>query len=341
MDSHPVARTTIAPPFYCSMIDIAYGFAGKAYNKSRARVKIYELVFCCLLTGATNILALEGVETGDIVQAVERHASRHGVPSELYIDNSSQLKALEGVTFKVRDVDARVYDSHGIKVYVSNAKAHEERGRIERKIRSLRESLERLGVKSSNPMTALQWVSVFAKIASTLDDMPLAKGSTSTASNLGYEIITANRLKLGRNNNRSLEGAGLVIDRTPHLARMLERNREVYHTWYTMFIENIHELMVKPDKWDKSGVQPKEEDIVMFVFNDSGYSKESTTWKLGRVIKAQNRKVIIEYVSKVSTQGKSTLAQISRNPRDVSILFSADQLFINTKDHFSTLFNHE
>ena len=341
MDVHPAARTTIAPPFYCSMVDIAFGFAGKAYNKSRARVKIYALVFCCLLTGATNILALEGIETGDIVQAIERHASRHGVPGELYIDNGSQLKTLEGVTFKIRDVDTRVYDSHGIKVYVSNAKAHEERGRIERKIRSLRETLERLGVKASNPLTALQWESVFARIASTLDDMPLAKGSTSTASNLGYEIITANRLKLGRNNSRSLEGAGLHLDRTPHLGRMMERNREIYHTWYTLFIENIHELMVKPDKWDRSGAQPREEDIVMFVFNDSGYSKESTTWKLGRVVKIQPRKVIIEYVSKVSIQGKSTLAQISRNPRDVSILFSADQLFINTNDHFSSLFNHE
>ena len=299
MDAHPAARTTIAPPFYCSMIDIVYGFAGKAYNKSETRVKIYALVFCCLVTGATNILALEGVETGDIVQAIERHASRHGVPSELYIDNGSQLKTLEGVTFKVRDVDARVYDSHGIKVFVSNAKAHEERGRIERKIRSLRESLERLGVKSSNPLTALQWESVFARIASTLDDMPLAKGSTSTASNLGYEIITANRLKSGRNNSRSLEGEGLVIDKNPHLGRMLERNWEIYHTWYTIFIDNIHELMVKPDKWDKSGMQPKEEDIVMFVFNDSGYSKESKTWKLGRVVKAQPRKVTIEYVSKV------------------------------------------
>ena len=168
----------------------------------------------------------------------------------------------------------------------------------------------------------------------------LAKGSTSTASNLGYEI-TANRLKLGRNNSRSLEGEGLIIDKNPHLGRMLERNREIYHTWYTIFIDNIHELMVKPDKWDKSGVQPKEEDVVMFVFNDSGYSKESKTWKLGRVLKAQPRKVTIEYVSKVSIQGKSTMAQISRKTRDVSILFSADQLFINTNDHFSSLFNHE
>ena len=341
MDYHPAARTTIAPPFYCSMIDIAYGFAGRAYKRSRTRTKIYALVFCCILSGATNILALEGIETSDVVQAIERHSSRHGVPNELYVDNGSQLKTLENASFSVRDVDARVYDALGIKVYVSNAKAHEERGRVERKIRSLRETLQRLGVKATDPLTALQWESVFARIASTLDDMPLAKGKPSSASNLGYEIISANRLKLGRNNYRSLEGAGISIEKTPHLGRMLERNREIYKVWYSMFMENIHELMVKPDKWDISGVQPKEEDIVMFIFTDSGHSKEEITWKLGRVTKVMPRKVTIEYVSKVSIQGKSTLSQVSRNPRDISILFSVDQLFINTNDHFKALFNHE
>ena len=341
MDTHPAARTTIAPPFYCSMIDIAYGFAGRAYKRSRTRTKIYALVFCCILSGATNILALEGIETSDVVQAIERHSSRHGVPNELYVDNGSQLKTLENATFSVRDVDARIYDALGIKVYVSNAKAHEERGRIERKIRALRETLQRLGVKASDPLTALQWESVFSKIASTLDDMPLAKGKPSSASNLGYEIISANRLKLGRNNNRSLEGAGISIERTPHLGRMLERNREIYKVWYSMFIENIHEIMVKPDKWDITGVQAKEEDVVMFIFTDSGYSKENITWKLGRVIKALPRKVTIEYVSRISIQGKSTLAQVSRNPRDISILFSVDQLFINTNDHFNSLMKDE
>ena len=33
------------------------------------------------MTGATNILALEGLETADVVQALERHSSRHGIPA--------------------------------------------------------------------------------------------------------------------------------------------------------------------------------------------------------------------------------------------------------------------
>ena len=89
---------------------------------------------------------------------------------------------------------------------VSTAKAHSERGRVERKIRSLRESLEKMGVNTNHPQTVLQWETIFAKIVNTVDNLPMAKGNTSNSSNLGYEIITPNRLKLGRNNYRSLEG---------------------------------------------------------------------------------------------------------------------------------------
>ena len=95
---------------------------------------------------------------------------------------------------------------------VSTAKAHSERGRVECKIKSLRESLEKMGVSTDHPQTALQWETLFSKVANTVDNLPMAKGSTSNASNLGYEIITPNRLKLGRNNFQTLDGSGIKLD---------------------------------------------------------------------------------------------------------------------------------
>ena len=112
----------------------------------------------------------------------------------------------------LRDVHAQVQDSLGIKVVVSTAKAHSERGRVECKIRSLRESLEKMGGNTNHTQTVLQWETLFSKIANTVDNLPMAKGNTSIATNLGYEIITPNRLKLGRNNYRSLEGSGIKLD---------------------------------------------------------------------------------------------------------------------------------
>ena len=88
----------------------------------------------------------------------------------------------------------------GIKIVVSTAKAHLERGQVEHKIISLRESLEKMGMNSNHPQTVLQWETLFSKIASTVDNLPMAKGNSKNAANLGYEIITPNRLKLDWNN---------------------------------------------------------------------------------------------------------------------------------------------
>ena len=77
---------------------------------------------------------------------------------------------------------------------ISTAKAQ-----VKGKIRSLRESLEKMGVNASHAQTVLQWETLFSKIANTVN-LPMAKGNTTNANNLGYEIITPNRLKIGRNN---------------------------------------------------------------------------------------------------------------------------------------------
>ena len=110
MASHPRARTIIAPPFYSSMIDIAFGFKGQPFKRSRSTIKVYALICVCLVTGATSIMAMEGLETQDVVSALERHASRHGIPKDIYVDNGTQLLALKDVRFSIRDIDARLYE---------------------------------------------------------------------------------------------------------------------------------------------------------------------------------------------------------------------------------------
>ena len=100
-------------------------------------------------------MALEGIETQDIAQAIERHSARYGVPAEMFIDQGTQLKAMSQALFSVRDLQMQVIDSLGIRLQVSNAKSHEDRGRVERKIRTVRETLEKTGVKTSSPKTPL------------------------------------------------------------------------------------------------------------------------------------------------------------------------------------------
>ena len=124
---------------------------------------------------------MDSCETQDGVASIKRHSARYGVPGYIYIDNGTQLKALKHSSMSLRDVHAQVQDSLGIKVVVSTAKAHSERGRVEHKIISLRESLEQMGVNTNNPQTVLRWETLFSKIANTVDNLQMAKGSTTNA----------------------------------------------------------------------------------------------------------------------------------------------------------------
>ena len=78
----------------------------------------------------------------------------------------------------------------GIKIVISTAQVHSEREQVEGKIRSSREFLERMGVNTSHAQTVLQWDTLFSKIASTVDNLPIAKGNKTNPTNLGFEIIT-------------------------------------------------------------------------------------------------------------------------------------------------------
>ena len=334
MSKHHVARSTIAPPFYNAMADIAFGFVAKPYYGARKTHKVYALVIVCLLTSSTNILILEGLQTQNVIQAIERHGARYGMPKNLFVDNGTQLVSLQNAEFSLRDVHLHLKDSIGMEIIVSAAKSHESQGRVERKIGLLRDMLARLAIKSENAMTAIQWETCFARISNQLDDLPMAKQASAT-SDIGWDIITPNRLKLGRNNHRSLEGpVSLPSGSGPDM--LLRVNQQIQNTWYTIFLERLHHLIPKPPKWNKTDV-PQKGDIVLFVETDGLKAKESCKWKLAKVVDVHpsGSKVTVEFCAPIppgkQMPKKRTLV---RKIREVSVIFSTDDVPINTQEHF-------
>ena len=120
----------------------------------------------------------------------------------------------------------------GMRILESNPKSHRERRRIEQRIRTICDTLLiKVGTWEHTSMTVLQWETLFSKVVNTLDNLPIAKGNATSTGNLGSEIITANRIKLGRNNFRSLGGDGIHIDLNPDAAKLLENNCLINCTW--------------------------------------------------------------------------------------------------------------
>ena len=115
------------------------------------------------------------------------------------------------------------------------------------------------------------------------------------------------------------------MDLSTDAAKILENNRLIYNCWYQLYIYSIHQLLIRPSKWEKTGRLPQINDIVLFTFMDSGYSKKSVVWKLGRVLSSTIRNTSIFYVRKSTITGPPPLAVIRRNPRDISVINAADK----------------
>ena len=126
--------------------------------------------------------------------------------------------------FSLEFADRQVQKSMGMRILESNSKSNKERGRVEWRIRTILDTLIKVGTSEHVSMTALQWETLFSKIVNTLDNLPIAKGNATATGNLGSEIITANRIKLCRNNFRSLGGEGIHIDLSNDAAKILENN---------------------------------------------------------------------------------------------------------------------
>ena len=221
---------------------------------------------------------------------------------------------------------------------VSTAKAHEERGRVESKVKAIRSFLERSGVKSGLPMTTIQWETMFAKAANALDDLPIAKGNSSNVSDLGFDVLSPNRLKLGRNNFRSLQGSMDI--KAGHLpSALLTRNRKITSTFIQLLLDRAHHFQLKPNKWTESSERGAQvDDIVIFVHTDAGKGSDTdTAWRLGKVTAVSESKVTVMYAAKAKKDKIPKMKMVVRSPRDVSILFSEKELLVNSSDYFTQI----
>ena len=337
MSKHHSSRTMLAPIFYNCQMDIVFGFKGQAFKRSRTTFKMYALVIVCLLTSATSILALEGMETQDVILAIERHSARHGVPAEVFVDNGSQLIALQSASFNLRNLDAYLFESLGMRVTVSSPKSHESRGRVEAKVKLVRSMLERTGVDTELPMTSIQWETMFSKVASSLDDLPMAKGNSSKVSDLGFDILTPNRLKLGRNNQRSLEGS-IKMENVALPSDILNRNRKITSACLQILIDRIHHFYHKPSKWlNSSEDPPKVDDLVLFVSDDGNMTTKGKTWKLGRVVYVSDRHVRVMYPNKSKLNQIPTWKFVRRDWREISIILSEGDVYLNSNEYFDSI----
>ena len=242
----PSSSLTIAPAFYHSQVDLSSPYKVYSSHHKRTTVKVWLAVYCCCVTSAIVIIIVDDYSTTAFLQSFIRFSTRYGFPSKVFCDDEgSQL---------VKGTKDMILNFNDIK---------------ERKIKEVNASFER--TVHNQRLSILQWETICAVIPNSINDLPLAIGIMVDVENMN--LLTPDRLLLGRNNNRSPTG-NLLINSNP--TKLINQSSKIYDVWFESWLLNHVPKLMNQSKWfdHEQNLQPG--DVVLFTKVDSLLSKQYT-----------------------------------------------------------------
>ena len=265
----------IAPAFYVSQVDLSGPYKAFSPHQKRTTIKIWLVVFCCCTTSSTKILVMDDYGTTAFIQAFIRLSCMVGFPKTLLCDPGSQLvKGCGEMKLQFNNIKHKLHHDVAVDFEVCPVGGHNMHGKVERKIREINASLEKT-VKNER-LSIMQWETVAAQVANSINDLPLALGNI-VADFDNLDLITPNRLCLGRNNSRSPTGDVVIVDNPD---KLLKENARIFNAWFDNWLLSHVPKLLSQQKWFDSEKQPKKGDVVLFLKQESSISN---TYQYGMV----------------------------------------------------------
>ena len=294
----------VAPPFYACQADLfgpvtvyAPGASKDLRGRPAKACKVWCLVFACPVTRLINCQVVELSDHSGILDGITRLAAEVGFPKYLMIDqDGATMKGLREAKVNLRNLQHKIYSEHGVVFTTCPVGGHNAHGHVERVIKSVQELLEDCGVKTKRlHATGLQ---TFLKLVeNNYNSLPIGYSYDKSLSNTPLlKIITPNFFKLGRNNDRALEGP---IELPHHGAELLDKVNETYKGMFKLWADVYVPKLIYQPKWYKDDKDLKEGDLVYM-------QKESdnplgSQWIIGiveQIIPSRDgkiRRVIVKY----------------------------------------------
>ena len=329
----PPARMTIAPAFYQVQVDLFGPVLAYCKHGRRSTIKVYGVVFKCATTLAVATLAMDGYDSASFLDAFYRFSARYGVPTRVYIDAGAQLiSAFKEASFDIADLTKSLNCKYGVQVdfEVCPVGAHEAHGLVERSIREVKKVF--LAVFGGVKMDVLRLETVFAWVSNELNSLPMCLGNEYR--NLDHtDLITPNRLLLGRNNTRAV--AGLPMDCQP--SNVVLQNDEIQKAWWQVWVgERLRQLVPRPDKWRKGEPDVQIGDVVVFVRDKNEIG--GFTWRIGEVTAVETsadgvtRRAVIQYkLQRANGEMEAGFRTTRRSTRHLAVIVREEELDLRGK----------
>ena len=313
----------IAPVFYVSQVDICGPFKAYSPANRRATLKVWFVVFCCSVTGATDCRIMEDYSTDGFLLAFIRFSCRFGYPKKLMPDEGSQLiKGCSDMILSMTSISHKLHVEYGVEFETSPVGAHYYHGKVERKIQQIKKSLSKQ--MHGERLSILQWETLGQQVANSINNLPIGLGNKSDMLE-NLDILSPNRLILGRNNHRS-PTAPLEISND--VRSIVESNAEVFSQWFKEWMVSYVPQLVEQPKWFVSDRSIAVGDVVLFLKSDKEFDLQ---YQYGIVVKTVEgrdgliRRVVVQY----QNPGEDTKRETNRGARELVVIHAVDEIGIS------------
>lgn len=281
MGSLPAERLKPAPPFYNTSLDLFGPFHVKAPVKRRTELKVYGIIFTCMVCRAVYLDIAEGYDTNNFLKAFRRFVSVRGFPKIVYSDRGTQLvKANKGLTGGMVDLDFDEIAKFGGKEgmcwkFTKGADAPWQNGCSESLIKSVKRALTYSIGDKVLQFGELQ--TVFFEVANLINERPIGV-KPGCDINLGT-YLSPNDLLLGRTSNKAPPG---MYNTDASLVKCFKYVEEVINCFWKKWTRDFFPTLIVRTKWhvEKRNVQPG--DVVLVKDSNAVRGK----WKLAQVLTA-------------------------------------------------------
>ena len=313
----------IAPPFYTCQVDICGPFNAYSPVNKRATVKIWFTVFCCTVTGATDCRVMENYTADAFVMSFVRFSCRFSYPKLVLPDEGSQLvKGCEDMVISMSDIQHKLSVEYGVTFKTCPVGAHYVHGKVERKIQDIKKCLRKS--VSGSRLSVLQWETLGQQVANSINNVPIGLGNkTDMLENL--DILSPNRLLLGRNNSRS-PTAPLEIKHD--VRKIIQTNNEIFQTWFKDWLISYVPTLIEKPKWFKTERNITVGDVVLFLKSEQEFDRQYQYGIVTKTVEGRDgivRMVEVEY----QNPNEKTKRYTKRGVRDLVVIHPVDEIGIS------------
>ena len=219
---------------------------------------------------------------------------------------------------KFSDIRNKLHE-YGVDFEICPVGSHYMHGKVERKIRHIKESFSKH--LHNDRLSIVQWETLSDQIANSINNLPIAIGNLNNELE-HLDLITPNRLLLARNNNRCPVSPLTV---TEDVGRIINRNNDIFKVWFEAWLISYVPTLMHQPKWYKSDRDPKVGDIILFLKSEKEFDKQ---YQYGRIrdLKVSRdgkiRQIDVEYQNYSENVKRLT----TRGTREVIVIHPVDEL---------------